>query len=294
MGIAPSDRDYFTVKIRGTLYRLCGLPMGWSLSPYYFTTFTMAFVKHLRSPTTPATPGNVPRSRRLLRRGRWRGARILPYVDDFLLFVSSEPEALELRQRVADLPDIMGLLRSPAKGLWEPVQYGQHLGVGIDTATGYFYAPADKLQRLARQAKQLLQHVARDARWLPVRELQSLAGRAQYLFLAIPAARFYLRALHDVVGPKWGGRVRMTHHLRRDLQWWTAVPANGRPIHRHVETAYMHCDSSGYGWELEAIWGAHSVDRFASALNTMLPRYNAAWLDPGCEAVDFLHLSDAE
>eukprot|EP00873_Tetraselmis_striata_P034787 jgi/Tetstr1/455051/TSEL_041907.t1 len=248
---------------------------------------------------------------------------------------------------------------------------------------------------------------ARDARWLPVRELQSLAGRAQYLHLAIPAARFYLRELHDVVGSKWGSRVRMTHQLRRDLQWWTAVPtqANGRPIHRHVETAYMHCDSSGYGWgavlngrleargfwgaaderqhitwkelkavrltvesflphlagrhvlpheeneavcsvlaglasrspemmaelrklwymldsdgvhigaryirsaanvqadrlsrhldsddwrvypvlfaELEAIWGAHSVDRYASALNAMLPLYNAAWLDPGCEA----------
>eukprot|EP00873_Tetraselmis_striata_P036552 jgi/Tetstr1/456816/TSEL_043490.t1 len=381
LGIAPSDRDFFTVNIRGTLYRLCGLPMGWSLSPYYFTTFTMTFVKHLRSPTTPAAPGNVPRSRRWLRRGRWRGARILPYVDDFLLFASSEPEALELRQRVADLQDSLGLLRNPTKGLWEPVQYGQHLGVDIDTATGYFYAPVDKLQRLARQAKQLLQRAARDARWLPVRELQSLAGRAQYLFLATPAARFYLRELHDVVGSKWGGRVRMTHQLRRDLQWWTAVPtqANGRPIHRPVETAYMHCDSSGYvesflphlagrrvllhednqavcsvlagltsrspammaelrklwylldsngvhiraryirsaanvwadrlsrhldsdDWqldpvlfaELEAMWGAHSVDRFASALNAMLPRYNAAWLDPGCEAVDSLHLSDAE
>eukprot|EP00873_Tetraselmis_striata_P009838 jgi/Tetstr1/430102/TSEL_001961.t1 len=140
------------------------------------------------------------------------------------MFASSEPETLELRQRVADLLDSLGLLRNPAKGLWEP--------------------------RLARQAKQLLQRAARDARWLPVRELQSLAGRAQYLFLAIPAGRFYLRELHDVVGSKWGGRVRMTHQLRRDLQWWTAVPtqANGRPIHRLVETAYMHCDSSGYGW----------------------------------------------
>eukprot|EP00873_Tetraselmis_striata_P013661 jgi/Tetstr1/433925/TSEL_023102.t1 len=113
LGIAPSDRDYFTVNIRGTLYRLCGLPMGWSLSPYYFTTFTMTFVKHLRSPATPAAPGNVPRSRRWLR-------------------------------------------------------------------------------------------------------------------------------------------------------------------------------------QLEAMWGVHSVDRFASALNAMLPRYNAAWLDPNCEAVDSLHLSDAE
>eukprot|EP00873_Tetraselmis_striata_P025566 jgi/Tetstr1/445830/TSEL_033471.t1 len=219
LGIAPSDRDYFTVNIRGILYRLCGLPMGWSLSPYYFTTFTMTFVKHLRSPPTPAAPGNVPRSRRWLRRGRWRGARISPYVDDFLMFASSEPEALELRQRVADLLDSLGL----------PAQPRQRA-------------------RLARQAKQLLQRAARDTRWLPVRELQSLAGRAQYLFLAIPAARFHLRELNDVVGSKWGGRVRMTHQLRRDLQWWTAVPtqANGRPIHCPVETAYMHCDSSGY------------------------------------------------
>eukprot|EP00873_Tetraselmis_striata_P011443 jgi/Tetstr1/431707/TSEL_021232.t1 len=64
-------------------------------------------------------------------------------------------------------------------------------------------------------------------------------------------ARFYLRVLHDVVGSKWGGRlVRMTHQLRRDLQWWTAVPtqSNGCPIHRPMETAYVHCDSSGFGW----------------------------------------------
>eukprot|EP00873_Tetraselmis_striata_P024722 jgi/Tetstr1/444986/TSEL_032795.t1 len=42
LGIAPSDREYFTVKNRGELYRLCrGLPMGWSLSPYDFVTFIM-------------------------------------------------------------------------------------------------------------------------------------------------------------------------------------------------------------------------------------------------------------
>eukprot|EP00873_Tetraselmis_striata_P008983 jgi/Tetstr1/429247/TSEL_001910.t1 len=44
----------------------------------------------------------------------------------------------------------------------------------------------------------------------------------------------------------------MTPHnsVRRDLQWWTSVPSqsNGKPIHRPVETAYLHTDSSGYGW----------------------------------------------
>lgn len=40
--------------------------------------------------------------------------------------------------------------------------------------------------------------------------------------------------------------------------------------------------------------GAPSVERLASSLSAMLPRCNnAAWPDPGCEAVDSLHLSDA-
>jgi hypothetical protein len=37
-------------------------------------------------------------------------------------------------------------------------------------------------------------------------------------------------------------------------------------------------------------FGRHSIDRYASALNTLIPRYNARWKDPICEAVDALHL----
>jgi hypothetical protein len=39
-------------------------------------------------------------------------------------------------------------------------------------------------------------------------------------------------------------------------------------------------------------FGKHSIDRFASALNTLLPRYSAGRKDPTCEAVDALHLPD--
>eukprot|EP00873_Tetraselmis_striata_P004583 jgi/Tetstr1/424847/TSEL_015350.t1 len=92
------------------------------------------------------------------------------------------------------------------------------MGSDIDSATCMFYAPSDKLHRLSRQATRLIGRVAtRNARWLPVRELRSLAGQAQYLFLAIPAARFFPRELHSVVGDQWGGPVRMTPQLRRDL-----------------------------------------------------------------------------
>jgi hypothetical protein len=110
--------------------------------------------------------------------------------------------------------------------------------------------PCSKLKKLAKQARQLLQRATRASRWLPVKEIQSFACHAQYLFLAIPAARFFLRELRSVLGDKWGGRVRLTPQLRRDLQWCTQVlsHANGKNIHRPVESAYIHCDSSGHGW----------------------------------------------
>eukprot|EP00873_Tetraselmis_striata_P015858 jgi/Tetstr1/436122/TSEL_024969.t1 len=84
------------------------------------------------------------------------------------------------------------------------------------------------------------------------REEKSPSGRAQFLFLAIKPARFHLREMHDMVRTKdsWSGRVNTTHRLRRDLEWWVAVPnhGNGCSIYKPVKTACMHVDSSGYGW----------------------------------------------
>jgi hypothetical protein len=44
--------------------------------------------------------------------------------------------------------------------------------------------------------------------------------------------------------------VRLTYQLIRDLQWWTQVPSanNGCSIFSPIETAYLHCDNSCYGW----------------------------------------------
>ena len=45
---------------------------------------------------------------------------------------------------------------------------------------------------------------------------------------------------------------------------------------------------------LTGLWGAHSIEWFASFANKKLPRYNAKWLDGISEAVDFLRLPDAD
>jgi hypothetical protein len=117
---------------------------------------------------------------------------------------------------------------------------------------GQFVAPTTKLKHIARLAKTLLCRAATHNRWVSVKTLASLAKKAQFLHLAIPVAMFFLRELLDVVKSAkcWSNTVRVTPQLKRNLKWWTHVPdcKNGSPIWKPIETAYLRCDSSGYGW----------------------------------------------
>ena len=91
----------------------------------------------------------------------------------------------------------------------------------IDMKKNEFRAPKAKLTSISALAKQLLVRSSKHKRWVPVKSLASLAGKAQFLHLAIPVARFYLRELHDVVKTtsSWSGTVRVTKQLKRDLEW---------------------------------------------------------------------------
>jgi hypothetical protein len=151
---------------------------------------------------------------------------------------------------VQNLLDSLGLQCNPKKGVWTPSQIGDHLGLTVDLQRGMFCAPPAKLQQLAQHASSLLGRAASNARWLPTRQPAAFAGKAQFLYLAIAPARFFLPDLHNVLATRvgWGGRVRLTHLLRRDLEWWRTVPKqhNGRSIYKPIETAYLHAYSSDY------------------------------------------------
>lgn len=125
----------------------------------------------------------------------------------------------------------------------------------FDSHDGMIRALERKLESLVVTGLGLVCRAKRDRRWLHVHELASLAGRTQFLFLAIKPVRYYLRELHREFRtaprtPGAGASGRMAHHLRRDLEWWTAAPThkNGRSIYKPVETVDMHVDSSRYGW----------------------------------------------
>eukprot|EP00873_Tetraselmis_striata_P029384 jgi/Tetstr1/449648/TSEL_036716.t1 len=277
-------------------------------------------------------------------------------MDDFLFLARTQAEAIWQRDYIERHLSGFGLLRNPNKGVWEPTQKLVHLGLEIDTSgSPTLRAPAEKLANIARAAERLIQRAKRDRRWLPARELAALAGKCQFLYLAIAPARFYLRELHDVLKTRdsWSGRVKLTRQLERDLQWWAIESFFPMLCNRHIrlhednqavvgvltnltsrsprlmaelrKTWYL-MDTHGItmsvryirsaaniwadrlsrevdfdDWQfnprrfasLTAKWGACTIDRFATSENALLPRYNARWRDPRCEAVDALRLSDA-
>jgi hypothetical protein len=80
-------------------------------------------MNHLRRPPPPAPTSTLViarPSKRFLRNTRWRGIRLLPYMDDFVFLADSYHDALVLRQRVEALLDLLGLQRNPMKGIWTP------------------------------------------------------------------------------------------------------------------------------------------------------------------------------
>jgi hypothetical protein len=177
---------------------------------------------------------------------------LLPFVDDFALFAEGFDATMGLKERTFSLLLSLGFHIHETKGHHIATQVGDHLGMTLDFKCGVFRAPIEKLKEIAKLATRLLCRAAANKRWVSVKTLASLAGRDQFLQLAIPVAKFFLRELHDVArsAKAWTGTVRLTCQLKRDLEWWRVVPSkhNGAPIWKPVETAYLLCDSSSFGW----------------------------------------------
>ena len=100
----------------------------------------------------------------------------------------SYDETLKLKNVTFDLLTGLGLKIHPTKGHFILILIGEHLGMIIDMKEGQFVAPTAKLKHIAVLAKTLLCRAATHKRWVGVKTLASLAGKAQFLHLAIPVA----------------------------------------------------------------------------------------------------------
>lgn len=220
--------------------------------------YTPPHRRHAAAPPPPPPPQRsaaAPTLRSLWRRHRRvmrRGGRVLPYVDDFLFLSRSRTEALELRDYVDALLELLGLQRNVKKGVREPTQSLTHLGLGVDSQRLLFYLPDKQRDKIITAAREILGRSAAEASLTGRRRLQGFCGLAQSVYLAVPTVRMHLRSLYDVLvsEPEWSARVRLTDQARRDLLWFVHLPLQRttRPILRQPETAVVFTDASKSGW----------------------------------------------
>jgi hypothetical protein len=126
------------------------------------------------------------------------------YMNDFLFLANSCEAALLLRARMDTLLLRLCLLRNAKKGILHSTHVGEHLGLTVNLQKGEFRVPPDKVHTLAKQASSLLGRAALNARWLPARRLAAFAGKAQFLYRAVAATRFFLCKLHNVLATRNG------------------------------------------------------------------------------------------
>jgi len=191
-----------------------------------------------------------------------RGLRCLMYLDDLIVLNSSTTEAHAAVKLVRRAVAESGLSVNDAKCNWEPTQKLLHLGVEINTVTGTFKVPSRRVGALRATAHELLRHQAGHCRWVPAKLLARLLGLAAASQVAVPTARLWSRACHDLIATlpadssgkkRWHESVRLDRPSLSDIRTWAAFsydhPANGRPIWTASSTTRtLHTDASTFAW----------------------------------------------
>ncbi|KAK3248980.1 hypothetical protein CYMTET_41578 [Cymbomonas tetramitiformis] len=141
VGIDKDFSEYMQFDV-GELFQCGALPFGWNDSPRIFVKFMRVLVECLGSPRAAEDCREVRKIRDGSRRWAARrqaggcgreehqqGARVLPYMDDFLVITSSQLEALRARELASQVLTRLGIERNEKKGQWEPTQLVEHLGL---------------------------------------------------------------------------------------------------------------------------------------------------------------------
>jgi hypothetical protein len=241
--VAPQCRRYFSFKL------LCGgvlierdvecLSFGWCCSPRIFTKVIRAFVTAARR----------------------RGIATLAYLDDLAFSVhGSKEQALEAQAWVTRNLAAAGLTVHPTKGQ-HVISHclTDHLGYAFCSESMKITVPSRRCYAVKNAARALIVESAAHQRWVSAAALRSFVGSAQSCGLALRAARFHLRSLHDATPQDTRvRRARLSAQAITDLRWWTTLsptsPGNGAPMRQLATSLSLCVDASGrVGWGCQVL-----------------------------------------
>ena len=238
--IHGSSRKLLRFMSEGTVYQFRALCFGLSTAPQVFTRVFAAVSEWAHS----------------------CGIRRLRYLDDWLVFSSSEKKAKQAVQLLLSLCHTLGIVINEKKSDLVPSQAAKYLGMTIDTGAGKVFPSLARVEKFLSVAERFCAMESP-----PAQLWQVILGHLASLERLVPHGRLRMRSLQWQLMTHWSPEsdppslpVALTEEARRDLSWWmvrdhllTGVRFGTPALDLHL---YSDASSSG--------WGAHLLEQNVS------------------------------
>ena len=209
-------------------YVFAVLPFGLSMACYIFTKLMRPLVRYWRG----------------------RGLKAIVYLDDGIIAVEGESEALNESSRVQQNLQCAGFVINIEKLVWDPQKDIEWLGFKIYLAKGEFSVPDHKLFKLRLQLQEAL-----GLQLMPARKLASLIGKIMSMSLALGLIAWFMTcSLYATLNNRvaWCQKLLLTPEALEELKFWfnEVTKFNGQhiwPKPPAVRVIYSDASSTGFG-----------------------------------------------
>ena len=211
-------------------------------------------------------PRSLLGSSRRCRLGHTRGIRLLRYLDDWLIFSSSEKKAKEsIRIReLLSLCRTLGIVINEKKSNLVPSQSAKYLGMTIDTGAGKVFPSLARVEKFLAVAERFCSMQSP-----PAQLWQVILGHLASLERLVPHGRLRMCSLQWHLKMHWSPEsdppslpVALPEEVRRDLSWWMVRDhlLVGVRFGTPAPDLHLYSDASSSGW------GAHLLDQNVSGV----------------------------
>ena len=240
--IHRSSRKLLRFTSEGTVYQFRALCFGLSTAPQVFTRVFAAVSVWSHS----------------------HGIRLLRYLDDWLIFASSELEAKQSVQSLLSLCHTLGIVINEKKSDLVPSQTAKYLGMTIDTEAGKVFQSLARVEKFLTVAESFC---TMDAP--PAQLWQVILGHLASLERLVPHGRLRMRSLQWHLKVHWSPEsyppslpVPLPREVKRDLSWWMVRDhlLSGVRFGTPAPDLHLYSDASCLGWS------AHLLDQHVSGV----------------------------
>lgn len=154
------------------------------------------------------------------------------YLDDILILAQSPSTLREHMKILAHELQSLGFVLNEKKCIWDPKRIIEFLGFLIDSVSMSIYLPVDKVQKVKKECRHILNRAHQSGR-----QLAQIIGLLSSIIPAVEIAPLHYRSLQRcrniaVTSGNYDHLVKLSREAKNDLRWWLQHinQNNGRPV----------------------------------------------------------------